>query len=206
MRKFTWIILAIFVVAIAMPTVLRATDITYTLDMAVGPGSVMGTITTDGTIGTLSAADILDWNLILNDGTDPSVTLSGPLSGNNSDYLLIGTDLTANATQLLYNFSGTEVTSILLFETSALGLSGPFLCYNNSSGTYACTGITGLSSVSLDTIGGGAHTVFTASTGDDVIGNVAAAPEPNSFALLLAGIGLVLGMRKRKARGLHQAS
>src|ERR1700676_476472 len=53
MRKSLWITVALFVVVVA-PAVLRADDITYTVNQPVGPGSVTGFITTDGTIGTLS--------------------------------------------------------------------------------------------------------------------------------------------------------
>jgi hypothetical protein len=49
----------------------------------VGAGGVTGFIETDGTAGTLSDGNILDWNLLLNNGTT-TFSLLGPLSGNNS--------------------------------------------------------------------------------------------------------------------------
>jgi hypothetical protein len=55
----------------------------YNVGQTVGSGTVTGSITTDGTIGVLSSNNILDWNLVVNDGTN-TVNLFGPLSGSNS--------------------------------------------------------------------------------------------------------------------------
>ena len=38
-------------------------NIIYNVNEVVGAGGVVGTITTDGTVGVLSAADIVAWNL-----------------------------------------------------------------------------------------------------------------------------------------------
>ena len=93
MRTSIWFI-ALALAASLLPTAAKA-DITYAVDETVGAGSATGFITTNGTIGTLDTADILDWNLTLNDGTNPPVDLEGPASGNNSLVFLIGSDLTA---------------------------------------------------------------------------------------------------------------
>ena len=72
MRKTLRIIpVLLLFAAIGAPTVARA-DITYAVDETVGAGSATGFITTDGTIGILDTADILNWNLTLNDGTQPT--------------------------------------------------------------------------------------------------------------------------------------
>jgi hypothetical protein len=42
---------------------------TYEVDRAVDAGSVTGFIETDGTIGVLGTSNVLDWSLLLNDGT-----------------------------------------------------------------------------------------------------------------------------------------
>src|SRR5262249_56396798 len=48
-----------------------AAAITYTLNVPVGAGSVTGTITTDGFIGSLFAVDITSFSLQLNDPSSP---------------------------------------------------------------------------------------------------------------------------------------
>src|ERR1035437_266606 len=100
MRK-TLCILALASVAALSPVALRASGITYTVDEAVGIGSVIGTITTDGTIGTLATTNVLDWNLLLNDGLG-TATLNIGNSGLSGD----STDLSATPTLLQFNFNG----------------------------------------------------------------------------------------------------
>ena len=104
MRKSLRIIpVLLLFAAIGAPTVARA-DITYAVDETVGAGSATGFITTNGTLGILDTADILNWNLTLNDGTNPPVDLEGPASGNNSLVLFsrIGFDGDALATDLRF--------------------------------------------------------------------------------------------------------
>jgi hypothetical protein len=75
----------------------EATPITYAVALFDGNGvsgnghagvSVGGSITTDGTLGTLTAANILDWNLIGFTWSGTTLTnsfdLTGPLSGHDS--------------------------------------------------------------------------------------------------------------------------
>src|ERR1035438_6377087 len=115
-------------VAIALaPAALKASDITYAVNETVGAGSVTGFITTDGAIGVLGTVDIVDWNLTLNDGSNPTFDLLGPISGNNSQEEVIGTNLTASATQLLFDYSGSYGGFIL--ENATVGDGGPFVCY-----------------------------------------------------------------------------
>jgi hypothetical protein len=81
----------------------HAANITYNLNVAVGAGSVAGTIVTDGTIGPLTLANFVDWNLDIGDGTDPSVDLTGA----NSTFAWDGfPGLHATGTQLIFDFFG----------------------------------------------------------------------------------------------------
>src|ERR1700688_4092868 len=122
MRNSLWIIAALFVV-MGAPSVLRADDITYTVNQAVGSGSVTGFITTDGTIGTLSIGDIVSWNLTLNDGhgdvTDLT-QLNSAVGGH-------GTDLTASSSDLMFNFDYD--TGIFSFSSTTPASVGQ-LCYD----------------------------------------------------------------------------
>jgi hypothetical protein len=206
MRKTLWMI-ALALSAIVAPTVVRAANITYTLNEAVGAGSVTGFITTDGTIGTLAAGNILDWNLILNDGTNPTFDLLGPLSGNNSG-ASVSADLSATATQLLYNFSGVLGNFFLQSPSPASG--GPFVGYSSN---FDCTGTgqgpTNGVCLSVLPVSGGIFPNLqqTVLTGDGVIASVVTTPEPSTGVLLFGGVGMVfvLVMRKRIAKGLPQA-
>ena len=41
----------------------KAADITYDVNLTIGAGGVVGTITTDGNTGVIGASNILAWNL-----------------------------------------------------------------------------------------------------------------------------------------------
>ena len=60
-----------------------ASAITYVADRAVGPGFVSLSITTDDTLGVLSESNIVDWSVLLDDGS-AAVLLEGPGGANNS--------------------------------------------------------------------------------------------------------------------------
>jgi hypothetical protein len=82
-----------------------ATNITYYMNQAIGVGNVTGSIVTDGKLGVLGPADLVDWNLVLNDGAT-TFDLLGPLSGSNSMFFPAAvTGLSATPTQLLFDFN-----------------------------------------------------------------------------------------------------
>ena len=187
MRTSTWFITLALAAALS-PAAAKA-DITYAVDETVGAGSATGFITTNGTIGTLDIADILDWNLTLNDGTHPAVDLEGPASGNNSLALLVGSDLTATPTQLIFAFGAADGGRLQFYV-----IGGPVICYST---IVDCTGTIG---VSLDTLTPDTHFVFTALSDTEAIAGPVLAPEPATVILLPAGIALLLLIRKRFAR------
>ena len=78
---------------------------TYSINRTPGAvGSVVGSITTDGTYGTLSNSNISDWDLVFTDAGG-SFHLFGPLSGNNSAILISGSGLSATASELDFDFA-----------------------------------------------------------------------------------------------------
>ena len=79
-------------------------NIIYNVNLTVGAGSVTGDIVTDGTIGDLGLSNIVDWNLLLNDGVTTSGLL-GPLSGSNLRRRRSRLGFVSNGNQLQFDFS-----------------------------------------------------------------------------------------------------
>jgi hypothetical protein len=171
----------------------RAADITYSVDESVGPGFVTGTISTDGAIGTLGTGDIVNWNLNVNDGTDGTFDIEGPLSGNNSGVQVAGSDLTSTATQLFFNFDGAD-GGFLAFETPGIGDDGPFIGYNAQF-----AGFDSPQSINISSDFGESTIIDPTFTGNQVI---ASTPEPSSLSLFALGlVGLLFaGIRLRGSK------
>ena len=92
-----------FFALIASSCLCNAGMVDYYVNQTIGAGGVTGYIETDGTMGVLGPANVLGWDLQLNDGTS---TWNLPTTG--TFFPFTGSDLSATATQLLFNFSGTD--------------------------------------------------------------------------------------------------
>ena len=167
-------------------------QITYDLNQTIGAGGVTGDIITDGTIGVLDSADILDWNLLLNNGTT-TYDLGGP--GPDQFGGVNGADLSATATQLLFNFSGTDGG---FFNFANIVPGSELLCFSSAPDCFSVGGTQAPVGESL-LIAPESFTIQSTSlSGTQVI---ASTPEPSTLILLVAGIAL-LGYRGRTASGL----
>jgi hypothetical protein len=176
------------VLALLGTGVCSASPITYNVAEIIGVGSVTGTIETDGTTGTLDAGNIIGWNLELN-GNAASLNLTDL----NSSVYVTGTDLTATATNLLFNFSGGD-NGYALFQIVEFSGQNYFcdatsgvVCYQGASVAPEAFNSPSFQNVAL--------------TGNQIIGS--ATPLPAAlplFATGLGGLGLLGWRRKRKAQ------
>ena len=106
-------------------------DRIYQLDLP----SIAGTITTNGTVGTLSAADVLDWQISQSADTTHYSSSIGP---SNSTVSLIGSALTATTAALFFDFSNAAASK-LEFVSDNLGTVGGFsLQFCDASASSPC--------------------------------------------------------------------
>jgi hypothetical protein len=169
----------------------RAANITYNVSVLVGAGSVNGHIVTDGQAGPLVAGDFVDWDLVVSDGTDPSVELTGA----NSSFSCIGfcpgsMGLTATPAELRFDFLGPGA-----YQFSGLGTD---LCFEG--GIPSCSNANNPGWSIFDSAG----TVgiqYTPEDGSQAIGT-SNVPEPSTAAGMCLGVAVVGLLRRR--RGVSQ--
>jgi hypothetical protein len=198
--------LMIAVVAAQLGSLVARADITYAIDTTITSANptgnplqtdtVNGSITTDGTIGVLGASDILSWNLDLID--DLNAANDVDLTNTNSAIIVFsGNNLTATATGLFFNYSGTGQFGI---QEDGFFYSGEYyFCF--STGSADCLAGETITPGDVYTDGvvatGSAEPVGTQPLGPPV----SPVPEPTSvflFSTLLLAVALVA--RKRIAQ------
>jgi len=160
----------------------------YNVNIGFTALGVTGQITTDGTTGVLSAANIIDYDLFIQQGGF-NVELTGPLSGNNSTYELVGSDLTATSTGLFFNFSSPSSSFVDFFN-----LQG-YICFNNAS--HGCG--SSPSSVELSASSPIGPSALPESGNVEV---ASAVPEPSTWAMMIlgfAGVGFLACRRRNQA-------
>jgi hypothetical protein len=182
---------AALVASAAIAPAASATAITYNVDQTIGLGSVVGTIQTDGAIGTLGASDITAWDLHLN-----GVGATFEITNSNSAVFLRGDDVTASASDLFFNYSGTD-NGLLLFQQGLF--SGNFYYCDSTASDECFQGATVTPGFVFD---GTAQNV--ALSGNQIIGT--AVPEPATWAMVLVGFGgLGVAMRARRRQAAATA-
>lgn len=175
-----------------------AGPITYNVSRTVGAATVSGTVTTDGTLGTLAGSNFTDWSLSIVNGSNSDVLAPG---GANRVYV-VGGYLTATATDLSFNFTG-DGTGCLLFQNS---LSAATNWWGVSQGP-TCLGPTREEIRFLGFRGVYDFRQFVNYSGTQVIatgGQAAAAATPEPSTLVLA-FGALLGFSAWRRTALRTA-
>jgi hypothetical protein len=196
--KFKLFALVAWIALLGVPRV-EAASITYNVDI-VGSiwGSIVGTITTDGTIGPLAAADITNWNLAVVGG-GPRL-FSGQVLGPPSTSSYVGHDtpqgiLVGSATTLTFSFTdGTPG----IFEIQTL--QG---CCTLTSFSFQDAGNVNLAGGEIFVDADGVVGNLCCGAPSDVVGavQISSTPLPAAlplFAAGLGGLGLLGWRRKRK--------
>ena len=180
-----------------------AEAITYIGNRTIQDGNVQISITTDGTLGALTAANLTDWTFSITVPPNSGGNLFGPLGAANSSVQLLGSGgLTATATQLLFDFDGRSRLTFAADNQPPFTAIGYCLggraanarCVNTRGVEAIANGLLNFRETTFDGIG------IIASTG----GGLAGVPEPSSWALMLAGFGLAgAAMRRRTIRPIQ---
>ena len=185
--------LCIFAV-FALAASAQAGTIDYQVNVTVGAGSATGLIQTDGTLGSLSNSNILDWNLVVTDGTDTNV-MKGPLSGNNSVEGSGGGPLavTATAQSLSFDFSGSG--QFYFVTTSGYSRTLVF-CLSDVFAHCETTGPS-LNIYGADQNGGFYDQYVNQTSSNFVFATTEATPEPGTMLMLGTGFLGLAGFAKR---------
>lgn len=109
-----------FIAALAALSATVADAMTYKIDRDIGDGSVVGFIETDGTLGTLAAANILDWSITL---TSPDLGGGSPqlITGATGVVGVFGSGLSANSTDIVFDFGVAGAGFIIADHGSSPG-------------------------------------------------------------------------------------
>jgi hypothetical protein len=176
--------LALALAFTALPA--NAATITYNVDQTIALGSVIGTIETDGALGVLSQSDITGFSLQVS-GPGASVLLTQA----DSVVRTVGNNLTATASDLLFDYSGPS--GYLLFQFGTFGTGMQYYCNASVAGTC----FQGASAIPESFNSPSAQVEIRA--GNQIIASVAGAvPEPTSWALMLGGFGVIGAAMRRK--------
>ena len=192
--KRTFLALAALLIA-ASPMTSGAASIIYDVNRTIGAGTVSGFVQTDGTQGVLSGTNITDWTLTLAApnlrGGSPSVISFGSALTT----FLSGSATTATLSQLLFDFSIPD--SIFLLQ----GSNTNFWCLETAN--LNCTGA-GAGEHMGQNAQGGLVAQTALYSGPVVLGTVSSpppvspVPEPEIYAMMGLGLGLLAWIGRRK--------
>lgn len=190
----------IYAAAALLALSVPAHALTYNVDRTVADGMVTGTIETDGTIGTLTAANITGFELLLTapnlKGSVPSFLLSSGISGH--VVKVFGTTLSATSSALVFNFDGGLRGSNAVSFSSANLDADYYYCL---SATINCSAgaPNGVAEIIGKTDANAPAQVVTALQGPTEFATVSAVPLPAALPMLAAAFGVFGFMRRRRS-------
>lgn len=168
----------------------------YFVDETVGLGTVVGTITTDGTIGNLTSSDFTAWDLHLNGvGASTEITSS---DANKSVWGNTSGDVTANSSHVYFNFDGANGGYLVFQDGQSSGAQ--YWCLNAGGG--ACL----KSESDVPQYYSDSSAQIISRIGNQIVAT--AAPEPSTWAMMLfgfAGLGFA-GYRQTRSRSVVAAA
>ncbi len=182
-----------------------ATDITYDVDLAIGSGTVVGTITTDGTLGELARSDFASWSLTLTDAaiigipetltqTNSALTFFAPSGAT----VAASPDMQASQSAISWNF-GSNDGETFAFQLGGQQSGNAGLCGANA-GSIGCDTEPADPALTIGDVNASGNTDFVTESAVATLATVAA-PEidPDSAAgavtLLLAGLTVMLARK-----------
>ena len=176
-------------------------NITYDVNEVMGAGGIFGTITTDGHVGTLTASDIVAWNLMVKGNGGATFNLvdgaSGVEVGNRTDVFNpnAGTpDLTADANHIYFNFSATD-GGYLGFQTLPFYGGQQYCSFGAFNNLDTAQGLGAVPVLYSDS-----SSIYEGQTGNQIIASVAGVPEQGPTTLVAASLFLLLFGADRRAR------
>jgi hypothetical protein len=164
-----------------------AQAIVYTGNHTIDTATVSVSLTTDGTVGALSMANVTAWSFTL---TNPGGTVT--LDNSNSNFtFLSGSSFQATATDIVFDYS---VAGHMQWDN--FGFSGNnALCFDATGGSFTCIGNPPSETVLVNgTLSNGPR------SGRFVLGTAAAVPEPATWALMIGGFAMAGAATRRRTR------